>query len=233
MTQRGFMDHFRLSRGKKGSAAPGGQLVIAIIAAMSLLLTPMTARAGAGLPHAHAFLTLLIDGADGKFDHHEFEAANHAAVVVSSPSFSLASISHPVEKIVNAFTIDGTLVVPSAHGHGAIPPVPLVESAELVPVGPSQTGADALPSPSGIAQSLTPVPIANFERGAAAHDNPDTPSLENSVPAVAGIAFLAPDIVLVLGPAMGFQVWPRLRLLSGRAGPPLSPPPRPLELISF
>lgn len=46
---------------------------LAVAAVLALRLTPVNASAGGVLPHAH----LLIDGADGTFDHHEVGERHH------------------------------------------------------------------------------------------------------------------------------------------------------------
>ncbi len=47
------------------------------MAVLALLLTPVTASTGGQIPHAHALIHLLIDGADGSFDHHRIGAERH------------------------------------------------------------------------------------------------------------------------------------------------------------
>ena len=52
-------------------------LLVAAVAAALLLVAPVTARAGGEVPHAHALIQLLIDGADGAiYHHHPAPAAN-------------------------------------------------------------------------------------------------------------------------------------------------------------
>jgi hypothetical protein len=63
---------------------------LAVFAALALLLTPVTASTGVQIPHAHALVHLLLDGADGSFDHHRLGHpgggnADHAAGNHASP----------------------------------------------------------------------------------------------------------------------------------------------------
>jgi hypothetical protein len=45
-------------------------ILLRALALVGLCLLPMQMRAGAGQPHPHALLHLLLDARDGSFDHH-------------------------------------------------------------------------------------------------------------------------------------------------------------------
>ncbi len=104
---------------------------------LALLLTPVTASTGGQIPHAHALIHLLIDGADGSFDHHRIgenrhdvasdaAATSHGPIPVDDPLPDAARRpSHLAEAL-------GAVAAGAANVHGPSPDdLPVVSALSL------------------------------------------------------------------------------------------------------
>jgi hypothetical protein len=96
-------------------------LLLLLLAAVSLLAMPVTARAGARDPHPHALLQLVADGADGHLDH-------HLAAGTANP----AAHRHPV-RAIDPFSLEPNLPGEPLAGAPNAPGLQFTDAPSLIP----------------------------------------------------------------------------------------------------
>lgn len=69
-------------------------MVLAMLAAALLLVVPVMARAGGEVPHAHALIQLLADGADGAVDHHHHHLPAESSGTAAGARAPAAALDH-------------------------------------------------------------------------------------------------------------------------------------------
>jgi hypothetical protein len=168
------------------------------VAAASLLLVPVTTAAGTDADHAHALLQVVVDLADGSYDHHDSEhhhghdvEIGHADADADRPGSDPGAGSDPAHGARS----------PQDHEDGHDDGAALAAAAR----GRS-TPADA------VAADIDGLPIVTAF-------SPTT---------TAGAMPLAPPLVRTEAPSPGatLLLWVAVAVPSGVALDPLSPPPR-------
>lgn len=124
---------------------------LAVVAVLALLVTPVTASTGAQVPHAHALIHLLIDGADGSFDHHHIgnehaDAGGAHAGAAGNAVFAVRAESHdPVAMPIRSHQAADAALADDAGDRAALPDdFPVVTSLSVFATAAATPVADVL-----------------------------------------------------------------------------------------
>ncbi|MGI9255144.1 MAG: hypothetical protein ACR2J8_15485 [Thermomicrobiales bacterium] len=142
-----------------------GNVILVLLAVVSLLAMPVTANAGMREPHPHALLQLVIDEADGELDHH----------LAASSHMTPRSHSH-----THANTVDPFSLAPATRTGG-------IASRSLAGVrgGTPAVSIDApivAPSVAGLIWSFFQVLLMLWRPGDDARRGPGRTALDATLP---------------------------------------------------